>query len=143
MQNVMTVTDWSCSMVRSRASLNSQESLRILVVEDDAVLATTLGEMLVRIGHNVCATASTQTDAIDAALQHRPDLMIVDCALRQGTGMSAVDEILRDGPMPHFFLTGNTGKIRATRPDAVVLQKPFRTADLTKAIAIALKTAAV
>jgi len=129
--------------MRSLTSLNSHESLRILVVEDDVMLATTLGEMLVGMGHNVCATAATQTDAIDAALQHQPDLMIVDYSLRQGTGTSAVDEILRGGPMPHFFISGNGWRIRAIRPDAVILQKPFRSADLTKAIDTALKVAAV
>ena len=127
----------------SGASHDSHESLRILVIEDDALLATTLGEMLVRIGHNVCATAATQTDAIDAALRHQPDLMIVDYSLRQGTGTSAVDEILRGGPLPHFFLSGNAWRVRAIRPDAVILQKPFRTTDLTKAIDTALKVAAV
>lgn len=127
----------------SGASHDSHKSLRILVVEDDALLATTLGEMLVRIGHNVCATAATQTDAIDAALRHQPDLMIVDYSLRQGTGTSAVDEILRGGPLPHFFLSGNAWRVRAIRPDAVILQKPFRTTDLTKAIDTALKVAAV
>ena len=127
----------------SGASHDLHESLRILVIEDDAMLATTLGEMLVRIGHNVCATAATQTDAIDAALRHQPDLMIVDYSLRQGTGTSAVDEILRGGPLPHFFLSGNAWRVRAIRPDAVILQKPFRTTDLTKAIDTALKVAAV
>ena len=127
----------------SGASHDLHESLRILVVEDDALLATTLGEMLVRIGHNVCATAATQTDAIDAAFRHQPDLMIVDYSLRQGTGTSAVDEILRGGPLPHFFLSGNAWRVRAIRPDAVILQKPFRTTDLTKAIDTALKVAAV
>ena len=127
----------------SGASHDSHELLRILVIEDDAMLATTLGEMLVRIGHNVCATAATQTDAIDAALRHQPDLMIVDYSLRQGTGTSAVDEILRGGPLPHFFLSGNAWRVRAIRPDAVILQKPFRTTDLTKAIDTALKVAAV
>lgn len=129
--------------MRSGANPGSQELLRILVVEDDAALAATLGEMLVRIGHNVCATASTQTDAIDAALQHRPDLMIVDYSLRQGTGVSAVDEILRCGSVPHFFVSGNAASVRAIRPDAAVLQKPFRSADLTKAISTVLKAAAV
>ena len=129
--------------MRSLTSLNSHESLRILVVEDDVMLATTLGEMLVGMGHNVCATAATQTDAIDAAFQHQPDLMIVDYSLRHGTGTSAVDEILRGGPMPHFFISGNGWRIRAIRPDAVILQKPFRSADLTKAIDNALKVAAV
>jgi two-component system, response regulator PdtaR len=110
------------------------KSLRILVVEDDALIAMVLEQLLAEMGHEVCDTAATQTDAVAAASRHRPDLMIVDGGLRQGNGMSAVDEILLAGPQPHVFVSGNTGRIKALRPDAAVLRKPFRLAELSGAI---------
>jgi CheY-like chemotaxis protein len=115
------------------------KSLRILIVEDDALCAMVLEEFLVGMGHEICATASTEIAAIDAADRQKPDLMIVDAGLRQGSGLSAVDQIRRLGPTPHFFLSGDAGRIRATRPDAAVLQKPFRLADLSRAINLAFE----
>ncbi len=38
--------------------------LRILVVEDDALIAMVLGELLTAMGHEVCDTAATQADAV-------------------------------------------------------------------------------
>ena len=117
---------------------NSMKSLRILLVEDNALLAMMLGEVLAGMGHTVCATASTEIAAIDAADQQKPDLMIVDAGLRQGSGASAVDEICRWEPIPHLFLSGDIRPIKAMRPDAVALRKPFRMSDLTRAIDLAL-----
>jgi len=108
--------------------------LRILVVEDDALIAMVLGELLTAMGHEVCDTASTQAGAVASASHHRPDMMIVDGGLRQGSGIGAVDEIILSGPLPYVFVSGDTGQIKARRPEAAVLRKPFRLADLSGAI---------
>jgi CheY-like chemotaxis protein len=93
-----------------------------------------LAELLAGMGHKVCATAATEAEAVMAATRHRPDLMIVDAGLRGGSGIAAVEEILRAGPVAHFFLSGDPGRVQLRKPDAVVLRKPFRQAELTKAI---------
>lgn len=118
------------------------KTLRILIVEDDALMAMSLEWLLEEMGHEVCAIASTEVAAIDFAVRLRPDLMIVDGNLRQGSGVSTVDQILRAEQVPYFFLSGDTQRIKAIRPGAVVLQKPFRSADLPGAIEKALKAAA-
>ena len=110
------------------------KTLRILIVEDDAIVAMILGELLMGMGHEVCATAGTRFDAAHAAALHKPDLVIVDGTLGRDSGISAVDEILRAGPVPHFFLSGDVGRIKAARPDAIVVQKPFRLSDITRAL---------
>ncbi|MDQ2762230.1 MAG: response regulator [Pseudomonadota bacterium] len=108
------------------------KALRILIVEDDALIGDLLAEMLTGMGHRVCAIEATETGAVLAASQHRPDLMIVDARLARGTGVSAVETILRTEPVPYLFISG--GRIDAARSDAVVLQKPFREPDLVRAI---------
>jgi len=112
--------------------------LRVLVVEDEAFIAMLYADLLVDMGHVVCAIETTEADAVAAAARHKPDLMIVDAGLRDGSGMSAVTEILRSGFVPHVFVTGNDRAVQASRPDAVVLQKPFRDPDLARAIQRAL-----
>jgi len=115
------------------------KALRILVLEDDAMIGMLLGAMLEEMGHTVCAIVAEETDAVSAAALHRPDLMIVDARLGIGSGLAAMDEILRAGFVPHFFISGNIAKVTAVLPDSVVLEKPFRELQLTRTIELALK----
>ena len=64
--------------------------LSILVVEDEPLIAMLLCDILVEMGHSVCALESTEKGAVAAALQHRPEMMIVDDGLLQGSGISAI-----------------------------------------------------
>jgi CheY-like chemotaxis protein len=112
--------------------------LRVLIVEDEAVIAMLLAEVLAGMGHFVSAIATTEAEALEAAGQSRPDLMIVDARLRTGSGVSAVAQILLTGFVPHVFVTGDTLKPQVLSPAAVVLQKPFLESHLVKAILQAL-----
>jgi DNA-binding response OmpR family regulator len=64
--------------------------------------------------------------------------MIVDAGLRAGSGVSAIEEILRTEPIAHVFVSGDAERVRARMPGAVVVRKPFRQAELAKAINIVL-----
>jgi two-component system, response regulator PdtaR len=118
------------------------QALRVLVVEDDPMIGMLLAEMLEAMGHDVCAIETTEPAAVTAAAEYRPGLMIVDARMGKGSGVSAVDKILRTQFIPHLFISGNISKISALRPDAVVLEKPFREAELTRAIQRAIDIAA-
>jgi len=99
-----------------------------------------LGEMLEVMGHSVYPVAATEADAVSAAARHHPDLMMVDVGLGKGSGIAAMDEILRAGFVTHFYMSGNVAKFRLLRPDAPVLEKPFYEAELQGAISRALET---
>ncbi|HLZ66587.1 MAG TPA: response regulator [Aliidongia sp.] len=116
-------------------------ALRVLVVEDDAMIGSLLAEMLAGMGH-VCAVEATEANAVAAAGRCRPHLMIVDVRLGDGSGVAAVEEILRTGPVPHVFVSGDTAAVRALKPNAVVMRKPFRESDLVRAMQRALGAAA-
>jgi CheY-like chemotaxis protein len=115
--------------------------LRIIVVEDEAINALLLAEVLEDLGHDVCAVEATQAGAVTAALRCKPDLMIVDATLGEGSGVAAIEEIQRTRPVPHVFVSGDIRRVRGVRPDAVLLQKPFRIAELERAIERALAVA--
>jgi two-component system, response regulator PdtaR len=114
------------------------KALRVLVIEDDALIAMLLTEMLGRMGHDVCATAASEAEGVIAAARYAPDLMIVDAGLGRGSGVSAVEEILRAGPRAHVFVSGDAERVRRRRPDAIVVRKPFRESELARAIDTAL-----
>ena len=117
----------------------SPTTLRVLVVEDDAALGMLLAETLEDMGHDVCAIEATEAGAVTAAARYRPDLMTVDVRLRDGSGISAIERILRTGFVPHVFVSGDSLRGQALTPAAVVIHKPFRTADLARAIDHALR----
>jgi DNA-binding response OmpR family regulator len=114
------------------------KALSVLVVEDDGMIGLLLTEMLAEMGHDVCAVEATEADAVAAAARCRPDLMIVDAWLRDGTGIGAVETILRLGPQPHLFTSGDVASVRAARSDAVVIQKPYTEVELAAAMRRAL-----
>jgi CheY-like chemotaxis protein len=118
-------------------------ALRVLVVEDDAIIGALLAEMLEGMGHEVCAVEATEADAVTAAAHWRPDLMIVDVRLGEGSGVSAVDEIHRTRPVPHVFVSADISRLQALRPGAAIIQKPYREADLARVIRRALDPSAV
>lgn len=113
-------------------------ALRILVVEDDAVIGMMLAEMLEEMGHDVCSIEATEADAVSAADRCRPDLMIVDVLLGDGNGVSAVAQIFLTRPVPHLFVSADISRLKSLRPSAVAIQKPYRESDLSRAIQLAL-----
>jgi CheY-like chemotaxis protein len=111
-------------------------SLRILVVEDDAIIGMLIAEMVVAMGHVVCALETNEAGAVAAAARHRPELMIVDRQLREGDGASAVQRILTQERIPHLFITGRVTD--RSLSGSVVLLKPFRGSELVDAMNRAL-----
>ena len=105
--------------------MTGQSPLKILVAEDDELIGELLGEMLAGMGHEVCAIEVTEAGAVVAARQSRPDLLIVDIHLNPGCGIAAVDAIQHVRPVPHILVSGNIASLRARRPDAVMLEKPY------------------
>ncbi len=114
------------------------KALRILVVEDDAMVARVLAELLETQGHCICAIVATEDDAVAAAFRFAPEMMIVDVKLREGSGLDAVDRIEGRRLVAHVFVCGDALRIRALRPCATVIQKPYFERDLTFAIQRAL-----
>ncbi len=108
--------------------------LRIMVVDDDAMIAFLLGEILKGLGHDVCATEGAEDGAISAALACKPDLMIVDEHLGEGSGMKVVDVVCEQEWVPHIFVSGDFRAVERLRPRAVIVAKPYSEAGLANAI---------
>jgi CheY-like chemotaxis protein len=119
--------------------LADMKPVRILIAEDDALIAMFLEELLDAMGHKVCAVVCDQAEVVAAAALHVPDVMIVDEGLREGSGIAAVAEILKTGFIPHIFATGNHHRVLDRNPDAIVLQKPYTAQELSRAIERALQ----
>jgi DNA-binding response OmpR family regulator len=113
-------------------------TLRILVVEDNATIGALLAEMLIEMGHAICAIEVTGAGAVNAAARDKPDLIIVDVQLGDGDGISTAEAICRIAPIPYLLISGDISRVRNLEPGSVIIQKPFRETDLAHAIQRAL-----
>lgn len=114
--------------------------VRILVAEDEAIIRMDLVEMLVAAGYQVVAQATNGQEAIDLALEHKPDIAILDVKMPVLDGISAAVKIIEVAPV--LMLTAFSQKELVERArDAGVMAyvvKPFSIGDLMPAIEIAI-----
>lgn len=111
------------------------DALNIVIVEDNALIAMDLADLLIAMGHGVAAIASTEAEAVSAAERCQPDLMIVDANLAEGSGVAAMHKILAKRSVPYLYVTGDPSQVRQLAQDAIVVAKPFKIQDLSEAIA--------
>jgi CheY-like chemotaxis protein len=112
--------------------------LRVLVVEDEAMVALGLEDMLADLGHEVVARAAGLDKALTAARDLAFDLGILDVNIR-GKETYAVADVLAGRGIPFIFSTGyDPSRLRQPYCDGPVLQKPYRESDLRKMIGTAL-----
>ena len=112
------------------------QSLRVLIVEDEALLALDLEHVLVEQGHNVVGTAASSREALRLAEDTRPDLALVDVHLLDGpTGVDVGREIAQAGHAAVLFITANVKRLPDDFAGAVgVVAKPYTTSGLISAV---------
>jgi CheY-like chemotaxis protein len=115
---------------------------RLVIVEDEPLLAEDLGKRLTRLGYEVAAVASSGEAAVEAAERLHPDLVLMDINLRGAIdGISAAEE-LRGLNVPVVFLTGDAYDATFERAKAVCplgfVLKPFDAKQLQIAVEVAL-----
>ena len=113
--------------------------LRIMVVDDESLIAMALNDQLEYLGHDVVATASSGQEALDLAGEHQPDLVLMDVYLGGGLdGLDAAERINDARATPIIILTGFPDKalIERGRSCGVVahLLKPIDIDDLRDAV---------
>lgn len=116
---------------------------RILIIEDEAIVAADLTSKLSRLGYCVIGTASQAERGIALAEEKKPDLVLMDVRL-DGTmdGIEAAERIRTICDRPVIFLTAHSdpdtmARAKLTMPFAYIL-KPFTVRDLEAHIEIAL-----
>jgi two-component system, response regulator PdtaR len=116
-------------------------SVQVLVAEDEAIIRLDLAEMLREAGYDVVAEVGDGRQAVDRTRELSPDLVVMDVKMPVLDGISAADEIGRDGIAPVVMLTAFSDKELVERAsDAGVMAyvlKPFTIDDLEPAITVA------
>jgi len=100
---------------------------RILIVEDESIVALDLGDIVLGLGHDLAGYATTAADAVLRVEQQRPDLVLMDIRLGLSDGVSAARQIReRFGTRVVFVSAFSTDLDRRGVADlGVVVAKPF------------------
>jgi CheY-like chemotaxis protein len=114
---------------------------RVLVVEDEYLVALLVEDMLGQLGYEVKAIASNLAAATEAAQSGEFDVAILDVNLN-GALSSPVADILAERSIPFIFATGYGRQGPHERfTGTPALQKPFEEADLARALSSVLERA--
>ena len=121
----------------------SADSARILVVEDEKIVARDIKNRLRNLGYTVPAIVSSGEEAIQKAEEIRPDLVLMDIVLKgKIDGVKAAKEIYTRFDIPVIYLTAYSDKdtlrrVKMTEPFGYI-HKPFEIKEMRSSIEIAL-----
>ncbi len=114
---------------------------RILIVEDDMIIAANISLQLSNLGYEVTGIETKGEEAVHHALETKPDLILMDIHLKgKSTGIDAAHEIHKILDIPIIFLTANEDdatfqKAKEAQPFAFI-SKPFSKQNLERTIAL-------
>jgi CheY-like chemotaxis protein len=113
---------------------------RILIVEDERLIAIDLQRRLTRLGYTVVALAASGAEAIQQALVLHPDLVLMDIRLQGNMdGVEAAQHIHASAAIPVVFMTAYVDKATQQRVKATsswgCLYKPFTPHQMQSALA--------
>lgn len=117
--------------------------VKILVVEDESIVAKDIQNSLKKLGYQVPITVSSAEKAIEEIEENRPDLVLMDIMLKgQMSGIEAANLIKERFGLPLIFLTAyaddNTlSKAKITEPYGYII-KPFKEKELQTTIEMAM-----
>lgn len=117
---------------------------RVLIVEDEILIAEELKERLSRLGYSVIAAVDSADEGIGIATKEVPDLVLMDIRLRgEKDGVEAAVEIRRQVDVPIVYLTAHSDKLTVDRAQKTdhdgFLLKPFHRRELQSTIEVAMK----
>jgi len=119
---------------------------RIMIVEDEWIIANDIKNCLVDLGYMVTSIVSTGQDAVSAAAADQPDLILMDIMLRgEMNGIDAAREIRKKQRLPIIYLTAYDNQYLVEQAKQTenygYLLKPFKDRELHIAIDLALHKA--
>ncbi len=133
--------DVSALVDEALAEIEKQTRARVLIVEDEPIIAMDIETIVRDLGHEVTGVAVTRDEAVALAMEDRPGLVLADIQLADdSSGIDAVKDILAEFAVPVIFITAFPERLlTGERPEPTFLiTKPFQRSTVKAAIAQAL-----
>lgn len=113
--------------------------MRVLIVEDEFIIAMSLEIYVADMGHEVCDFARDADEAYELAALHHPDVLLTDIRLANGTsGIDAARRVRDDFDIPSIFVSGNLDEIAPADMEPIhpveLLAKPVDVRSLCHAL---------
>lgn len=145
-EDVAQILDISTEQVESdiaqaRQAIQNLLIAKVMIIEDEPLIALHLEAIVKEIGHTVCGVARTRAEAVEVAQQTTPDIVLADISLADGSsGIDAVKDILSVIDVPVIFITAFPERLlTGERPEPTYLiTKPFESETVTATIGQAL-----
>ncbi len=121
--------------------IDRESTTSVLIIEDEPLISMQLEDLVSSLGHEICGTAATRTQASEVVANSKPGLVLADIQLADGSsGLDAVDDILSLGSVPVIFITAYPERLlTGDRPEPTYLvTKPFQESTVRTAISQAL-----
>lgn len=121
--------------------IDREQATSVLIIEDEPLISMQLEDLVSGLGHDICGTAATRTQAREVVADKQPGLVLADIQLADGSsGLDAVDDILALGSVPVIFITAYPERLlTGDRPEPTYLvTKPFQEQTVKAAISQAL-----
>ena len=116
------------SIVDTQTMIDRELQSRVLIIEDEPIIALDLENLVTELGHEVVGVAASRKEAVAMAFAEKPGLVLADINLGQGgSGIDAVSDILGSFDIPVIFITAYPEKLlTGERPEPTYLvAKPF------------------
>ena len=100
---------------------------KVLIAEDELMIADMIAEVLAENGYDLCGIARSVAEAIELGEARRPGLAVIDLHLADGSlGAAIAHRLRRQGSLGVLYMTGGANDITLTANDGeVCLRKPF------------------
>jgi CheY-like chemotaxis protein/DNA-directed RNA polymerase specialized sigma24 family protein len=121
--------------------IDRESATSVLIIEDEPLISMQLEDLVRSLGHEICGTAATRTQAQEVVAERTPGLVLADIQLADGSsGLDAVDDILAIDSVPVIFITAYPERLlTGDRPEPTYLvTKPFQESTVRAAISQAL-----
>ncbi|ORE98010.1 response regulator [Aurantimonas sp. 22II-16-19i] len=118
------------------SDIGRQVSTKIMIIEDEPLIAMDIEQMVESLGHKVTGIARTHKEAMTLFESHNPGMVLADIQLADGSsGIDAVNDILAKVSVPVIFITAFPERLlTGERPEPTFLvTKPFNP-DMVKAL---------
>ncbi len=133
--------DVNSMVAEAVAEIERESTTSVLIIEDEPLISMQLEDLVRSLGHDVCGTAATRSQAQEVIAETTPGLVLADIQLADGSsGLDAVDDILAIDSVPVIFITAYPERLlTGDRPEPTYLiTKPFQEETVRAAISQAL-----